>query len=75
MLSGAEFPEFPLPPYSGIFARCEKCGLTGRLSSRYIDLRPMLAKADFGPDSGIAPEYQERSCRNCDYTWAEDIAR
>lgn len=74
-MSEPAFPTLPLPPYSGVYALCVKCGRYGAPTSRYVDLRPRLAQLDAAPDSGIAPEYQKRSCRNCDYTWAEDIAR
>lgn len=69
-----DLPTLPLPAYSGMYTLCVKCGRIGAPASRYVDLRPMLAKAN-AADPGIAPEYQERRCRNCDYTWAEDIAR
>lgn len=74
-MSILEPPTLPLPRYSGIYALCAKCRLYGAPRSRYVDQRPLLAKFDGASAAGIAPEYQERNCRNCDYTWAEDIAR
>lgn len=66
-----EIPTLPLPAYTGANARCEKCHHYGA-STRYVDQRPMLAEYQ-ASDLGIAPEYLARACRNCDYTWAEDL--
>lgn len=75
MLSEADFPTLPLPPYSGIYTRCVKCGRIGAPTSRYVDQRPLLTKVGAVADAGLALEYQERSCRNCGFTWVEDVAR
>lgn len=74
-MTEAHCPTLPLPPYSGVYALCVKCGRYGAPTSRYVEQGLLLAKADAAAVTGIAPEYQERICRNCGYKWAEDIAR
>lgn len=60
----------PLPPYSGAYPRCTKCG-NEQADTKYC---PAQVWHEVGTGRIIkeeAPEYLERTCTNCGYTWNE----